>query len=204
MQTLTKNAYLGKLFDKLVVSQNILSEDEFWKYEHHALFSSKKALTDFQYLQKFNLQKPGFQSAPMFFRSVHNITTGEEDLEISESQIEQLLRDYPKLSLTYEGMVPSHKTEQEYWKEFLKKNKQYHTLLFGGNNPLFILDYDPQKEADYEDNFQNDNFRLEAYKREIRDKLEEDTKGVRVFQQLDQRPCHGSYSKKFETDEFMS
>jgi len=70
------------MFNKLVISQKILKENEFWQFNHSTL-SSKPPLTDFQFSQKFTDQTPGFQSAPMFLRSSHDIKTGEEDLEIS-------------------------------------------------------------------------------------------------------------------------
>lgn len=58
--------------------------------------------------------------------------------------------------------VPQTKSEQDYWKEFLLMNKKFDTLVFGGNNPLFI----PHKtnEGDYEDNYVNNNFQLDSFK----------------------------------------
>ena len=34
--------------------------------------------------------------------------------------------------------MPLHINEIEFWIEFLKKNNKYHTVVFGGNNPIFI------------------------------------------------------------------
>jgi hypothetical protein len=40
--------------------------------------------------------------------------------------------------LIYEEKVPLNISEEEFWVEFLRKNNKYHTVVFGGSNPLFI------------------------------------------------------------------
>ncbi len=47
--------------------------------------------------------------------------------------------------------VPLHKTEREFWEEFMKKNLEFKTELFSGVNPVFIPYSTDQK--DYEDKY---------------------------------------------------
>ena len=41
-----------------------------------------------------------------------------------------------------------HCTEPGFWKEFLMKNNKYQTVVFGGNNPIFVPFTTDEKEYD--------------------------------------------------------
>lgn len=60
----------------------------------------------------------------------------------------RLINEYPELRDAYDNNVymmnskepkrESQFTQEEFWEEFLKKNNQHQTIVFGGNNPLFL------------------------------------------------------------------
>jgi hypothetical protein len=48
-----------------------------------------------------------------------------------------------------------HCSEKAFWEEFLMKNNKYQTLVFGGNNPLFVPFF--TNEKDYDEIYVNNN-----------------------------------------------
>jgi hypothetical protein len=70
---------------------------------------------------------------------------------LEESDCKRLLLEFPYLKESYESKVPLNMSESKFWLEFLKKNLQYKTEIFGGNNPVFVSFKSDEK--DYEDKF---------------------------------------------------
>jgi len=52
-------------------------------------------------------------------------------------------------------MVPKHENENDFWTNFLKKNNKYRTIVFGGNNPIFIPGHTDEKL--YDEMYVNNN-----------------------------------------------
>jgi hypothetical protein len=48
-------------------------------------------------------------------------------------------------------------SEETFWNEFLKKNNKYQTVVFGGNNPVFIPFTTNEKE--YDEIYVNNNIK---------------------------------------------
>ena len=75
----------------------------------------------------------------------------EVDVESSDEEMQddvQIVRGKKKKQGVKDTRL---KTNSEFWTEFLKKNLQYQTGPFGGNNPVFIpFKTDEQK---YEDKY---------------------------------------------------
>ena len=83
-------------------------------------------------------QISGLENLPIMFIPEQNLQTNIPDLKITQEQINRVLNEYQDLKLIYEEKVPLNISENEFWIEFLKKNNKYHTVVFGGSNPLFI------------------------------------------------------------------
>lgn len=67
-----------------------------------------------------------------------NVSTQKTEFSLEENDCKRLLKEFPDLAYSYEARVPLRCKERDFWDEFLKKNFQFKTEIFGGNNPIFI------------------------------------------------------------------
>lgn len=94
----------------------------------------------------------------------------DPELCINKSQVLRLINEYPELRDAFENNVhmnpnepkrESQFTQEEFWEEFLKKNNQHQTIVFGGNNPLFLPG--TTNETEYYDQIRGlNNFNLKT------------------------------------------
>ena len=93
----------------------------------------------------------------------------DPELCIDKNQVLRLINEYPELRAAYENNVhmnqnepkrESQFTQEEFWEEFLKRNNQYQTIVFGGNNPLFLPGTTNEKEY-YDQIRDKKNFKIQ-------------------------------------------
>ena len=84
------------------------------------------------------ISQVGISNRPFILLRRLNAQTQKSTYSLEESDCIRLLKEFPELRSGYDSVVPLKKSEQEFWEEFLKKNLQNKTEIFGGNNPLFI------------------------------------------------------------------
>jgi len=90
----------------------------------------------------------------------------------------RLLNEYPKLKELHELKVTdSEDSEREFWDYFLKKNYEYKTEVFGGENPVFI-GFTERDEKEFQDKYVNFDIVMQP------EDNEEDTEKVEVEQRL--------------------
>lgn len=83
-------------------------------------------------------QAAGISNKPFFLIPRQNVITQKTEFSLEENDCKRLLKEFPLLNQSYETRVPIRSNEKEFWDEFLKKNFEYKTEIFGGNNPIFI------------------------------------------------------------------
>jgi hypothetical protein len=93
----------------------------------------------------------GISNRPFLLIPRQNVATQKTQYSLEESDCIRLLKEFPELRLSYDAKVPLKVSEREFWEEFLKKNLENRTEIFGGNNPLFIPYV--TNENDYEDRY---------------------------------------------------
>lgn len=88
--------------------------------------------------------------------------TKKSQYTLDEKDCARLLKEYRELRASYEAFVVSDAslliaggskkyTVKEFWEMFLKKNLEYETEIFGGNNPIFVPEL--TNEKDYQDRY---------------------------------------------------
>jgi len=88
--------------------------------------------------------------------------TKKSQYSLDENHCERLLKEYRELRASYEAFVVADATMlaaggskkytvKEFWEKFLKKNLEYETEIFGGNNPIFVPEL--TNEKDYQDRY---------------------------------------------------
>jgi len=133
------------------LSSGFMSEDRFWEINQEAIVD-EIGMSQFQYLAQNKLlrnQQTGVQNLPLLFVPEQNIQTNTPELTMRKEEAERLLREHVELREAYESRDFFKVSDKEFWREFLVKNNQFQTLVFGGNNPIFIPFFTNEKE--YED-----------------------------------------------------
>eukprot|EP00347_Sterkiella_histriomuscorum_P007678 403347993 len=134
------NQHLRDIFDELVDgNKNIINETEFWeatKYDANQNGSGQDIVM--KDVSAENVVLAGISNKPFLLMPRMNMVTQKTEFRLEESDCKRLLKEFPDLALSYEARVPLRCSESEFWDEFLKKNFQYKTEIFGGNNPIFI------------------------------------------------------------------
>ena len=126
MQLLGSDPHLRNLFDELVVAKKSVSEQEFWGSTLPAEPKSDE------------LAQAGISNRPFLLMPRQNAVTQKTEFSLERADCQRLLKEFPALAASYEARVPLRCNEQEFWAEFLRKNFEYKTEIFGGNNPLFV------------------------------------------------------------------
>ncbi|CAI2362596.1 unnamed protein product [Moneuplotes crassus] len=159
MTKLTKlmgTPHLKDLFDELVKSGQI-SEDEFWD-----------TIADIKYLSRKENEAQmdtGIRSASnplLVFSNNKILDNSTAEINFKEYDAIRLLNEYPKLKKLYELKVSdSEESEKDFWDYFLKKNFEYKSEIFGGENPVYIGS-DERDEKNYEDKHINIDVVMQA------------------------------------------
>ncbi|CDW72894.1 UNKNOWN [Stylonychia lemnae] len=133
---LNKNDYLKDTFDEFVVQKNLMTEQEFWS----SASANDKAVYGIKdnKIESTDFIQAGISNKPFLLMPRQNFTTQKTEFSLEENDCKRLLKEFSELASAYEARVPLRCSEKEFWNEFLSKNFQYKSQIFGGNNPIFV------------------------------------------------------------------
>ena len=220
LDILSRKKHLSDLFLEQVqnpdAQKRTFTEEEFWRNNEAAIID-EIGQSHFQQFLKFKfLQNPvsGLENRPILFIPEQNIKENVPDLKINKAQAQRLIYEFADLRQAYESK-PNRQSEEEFWSEFLKMNNKYQTIVFGGNNPLFIPGV--TDEMKYDEVYVNENFQsldepagggsLGGKAKKLAE-LAPDVNFIKNLQDGRSSPRnedgYGTYRKKYDADAFQA
>jgi polyhydroxyalkanoate synthesis regulator phasin len=129
LSKLMETDYLRQLFKELVQSGKI-SEDEFW--------NTMTDIKQFSRKDKESKMEGGISNKRFVVSINHILDKDSAEINFEKTDAVRLLKEYPKLKRIYEMTVTEDPaTEKQFWEYYLKKNYEYKTEIFGGENPIY-------------------------------------------------------------------
>lgn len=143
---LMENDYLKQLFKDLVETGKI-TDEEFWG-----------TMTDIKQFNRKEVESKmegGVSNKRLVISNKYILDSNSAEINLEKADAIRLLNEYPKLKELYELKVNDDENEEkEFWEYYLKKNYDYRTEIFGGENPIYTGSNE-RDEKTYEDKYIN-------------------------------------------------
>ena len=143
---LMETEYLKQLFKDLVQTGKI-TEEEFW--------NSMTDIKQFSRKEKESNMESGVSNKRLIISNKYILDTNSAEINFEKPDAMRLLNEYPRMKQLYDLKVTEDpETEKDFWEYYLKKNYEYRTEIFGGENPIFTGTTEKDEKV-YEDKYVN-------------------------------------------------